>query len=185
MVSLYDLLLCVCLYWYLPDDIPGRPDSSLINMCMSSYGHWQAPWEFDPDDWFGFVYRIKDLDTNREYIGKKQFRSRLRKKVAGRKNRKVVHKPSKWEAYTGSSKALNESISSRGMDRFEFHIESLHETKGSLYYAEIRRQINEDVLRAKMPCGEYRYYNGLIGAVKFRPPEPTDRELAHSTWDQS
>lgn len=144
---------------------------------MFSYGHWQFPFEFDPDDWYGFVYRVVDKDTGKHYIGKKQFKSRLRKKIKGRKNRKVVFKESGWEKYTGSSKALNEAIEQRGMDRFSFYIESLHETKASLYYAEILMQINEDVLRAKLPNGEYKYYNGLIGAVKFRPPEPTEKEL--------
>lgn len=154
-------------------------------MGMHTYGHWQAPWEFDPDEWYGFVYRIRDRETGQEYIGKKQFRSRLRKKVAGRKNRKVVHKPSKWESYTSSSRLINETIEKAGADRYEYFIESLHETKGSLYFAEVLLQMREDVLRARMPSGDAKYLNGLIGAVKFRPPQPTERELAHSTWDQS
>lgn len=145
-------------------------------MSMHKHGHWTAPWEFDPEEWYGFVYRIVDLDNSREYIGKRQFRSRQRKKVAGRKNRKVVYKDSKWHGYTGSNKVLNEAIEQRGLERFEFRILSLHETKGSLYYAEIERQIKEDVLRATHPNGERKYYNGLIGAVKFRPPYPTEKE---------
>lgn len=157
---------------------------SLIITSMYSYGHWQSPWKILPDEWFGFVYRIIDRETGKQYLGKKQFHSRLRKKVKGRKNRKVVHKPSKWETYTGSSRMLNEAIEASGMERFEFHIVSLHETKGSLYYAEILLQFKENVLREKLDNGEPKYYNGLIGAVKFRPPEPTERELAHSTWDQ-
>lgn len=35
-------------------------------------GHWQFKYEFDPAEWYGFVYRITELDTGREYIGKKK-----------------------------------------------------------------------------------------------------------------
>ena len=143
---------------------------------MFKYGHWQFPFEFDPAEWYGFVYRIVDLDSNKEYIGKKQLKSRQRRKVKGRKNRKVVLKESNWEKYTGSSKALNAEIESRGKDRFAFYILSLHETKGSLYYQEVLTQITEDVLRATLPNGERKYWNGHIGAVKFVPPAVTEKE---------
>lgn len=149
---------------------------------MHTYGHWKSPWQFNPEEWYGFVYRIHDLEHNRYYIGKKQLLSRQRKKVSGRKNRKVVYKPTNWESYTGSSNSLNETIQSIGKDRFEFFIESLHETKGSLYYGEVLLQIKEDVLRAKMDNGEYKYYNGQISSVRFRPPEFTERELQYNTW---
>lgn len=161
---------------YVTVNVPGRQRRT-VNKCMAfSYGHWQSDFEFDPEEWFGFVYRIVDNETGKEYIGKKQFKSRIRKKVAGRKNRKVVFKDNGWEKYTGSSKSLNEAISA-APERFSYHIESLHETKASLYYAEVLLQIKEDVLRARLPNGEYKYHNGLIGAVKFRPPEPTEKEL--------
>jgi hypothetical protein len=108
--------------------------------------------------------------------------SRQRRKVSGRKNRKIVFKSTNWESYTGSSKTLNESIENIGKQRFEFFIESLHETKGSLYYGEVLLQVQEDVLRAKLDNGEYKYYNGLIAPVKFRPPAFTERELEHNVW---
>lgn len=146
-----------------------------------TYGHWQSPWEFDPDDWYGFVYRIINTQTQQQYVGKKQLRSRQRKKVAGRKNRRVVYRDSGWHSYTGSSRLLNEHIAAGSEHQFEYHICSLHETKASLYYAEVLTQIHEDVLRARLSNGEPKYYNGLIAAVKFRPPEPTDRERAHCT----
>lgn len=153
---------------------------------MINYGHWQSPWEFDPDDWYGFVYRIVNTQTQQQYVGKKQFRSRQRKKVAGRKNRRVVYKDSGWHSYTGSSRMLNEHITeSENHDQFQYYIISLHESKASLYYAEVLVQIHEDVLRATLPSGEPKYYNGLIGAVKFRPPQPTERELQHRTYDWS
>ena len=35
------------------------------------YGHWLCE-EFDPDEYFGFVYVIIDTTNDRRYIGKKQ-----------------------------------------------------------------------------------------------------------------
>jgi len=143
---------------------------------MGEYGHWQYPGDINVNDWFGFVYRIVELDTGREYIGKKQFHSHTRKKVAGRKNRKRVIKESDWKTYTGSSKSLNERMNEIGKDKYSFFIESLHETRGSLFYAEVEKQIKENVLREKLDDGTPKYYNRLIAGVKFTPPESTEIE---------
>ena len=64
-------------------------------------GHWNynkelLGEEFDPEQYFGFVYRITRKETGRSYIGKKQLFSVHRKRVAGRTNRKRVRKESKW-----------------------------------------------------------------------------------------
>ena len=141
------------------------------------YGHWDFPHEFDVNEWFGFVYRIIDKTTNQEYIGKKQFFRTTRRKVKGRKNRRVVKTPSKWENYTSSSSHVNQAIEDKGIENFEFIIESLHKTKASLSYAEVEKQVKENVLREKHRDGTPKYYNKQIGAVKYIPPEPTNEEL--------
>ncbi len=142
-------------------------------------GHWFYPKEIDIDEWFGFIYRIIELDTGMEYIGKKQFHSHLRKTVKGRKNKKSVIKESDWKTYTGSSVRLNEEISKKGKQNYIFLIESLHKSKGSLYYAEVERQIIENVLVQRLPNGERKYYNGHISAVKFIPPAEDISETTH------
>ncbi len=135
-------------------------------------GHWIFDKEFDPDDWFGFIYRIVDLTNGREYLGKKQFHKHMRKVIKGRKNRKRIKKESDWKKYTSSSTHLNNAIEDRGKDKFKFIIETLHKTKGSLYYAEVEKQIMENVLKAKLPDNVTpKYYNKQIGAVKFIPPD--------------
>lgn len=136
-------------------------------------GHWNCQTDFDPDTWFGFVYTITELDTGMKYLGKKNFHSYTRQAVRGRKNKKRVVKPSNWQKYTGSSKRLNEQIKLKGLANYLFRIDSLHETRGSLFYAEVERQIQQDVLR------DTNYYNGMISAVKFIPPYPTERETEH------
>ena len=137
-------------------------------------GHWITELdEFDPELWYGFVYRIINVVTKQEYIGKKQLKSRNRVKVAGRRNRKIVYRNTNWKKYTSSSKRINEEIEEHGIERFEFIIISLHETKGSLVYKEIHLQITENVMREKLPDGTRKYYNGNISAVKFLPPDET------------
>jgi len=126
------------------------------------YGHWQYSKEFNSDDWFGFVYRIVDLSNNMEYIGKKQFIKTRRKVVKNRKNRKVIKSDSDWRSYTGSSVVLNEQIQLKGKEKFSFHIMSLHKTKASLSYGEVEAQIHADVLRAKLPDGNKKYYNKMV-----------------------
>jgi hypothetical protein len=134
-------------------------------------GHWEFSKEFDPSDFFGFIYRITELNTGREYIGKKQFTKMQRKVVKGRKNRKIVHSESNWKTYTGSSVELNAQIILNGIDNYKFEIMSLHKSKGSLYYAEVEAHVFENVLRAKLPNGDRKYFNKQIAAVKFLPPD--------------
>jgi hypothetical protein len=141
-------------------------------------GHWIFPSQFDPSNWVGFVYRIIDTVTNKEYIGKKQFHSKRSKKIKGRKNKIWQTKESDWKKYTSSSATINELIEAHGKERFCFLIESLHKTKASLTYAEVEKMISEDVLRTKLPDGTRKYYNGVIPPIKFLPPHTTSDEEA-------
>lgn len=139
-------------------------------------GHWEFPHKFDIEDWYGFIYRVTELETGRMYIGKKTFWRTNRVKVKGRKNRKIVRKESDWKKYTGSSTHLNEAIKTNGIENYRFQIESLHRSKASWSYAEVRKHILEDVLRATLENGERKFYNGQISAVKFLPPIETPEE---------
>jgi hypothetical protein len=142
---------------------------------MTINGHWQAPFDIYPDDWFGFTYLITNTVNGKKYTGKKQFHYYVRKKVAGRTNRKRITIKSDWETYTGSSKTLNNDIQIFGKEFFRFEIISLHETKASLYYREIENIIKRDALRSN------QYYNKAMGSVKFVPPYPTPREYIYDT----
>lgn len=133
-------------------------------------GHWKFPHEFDPSDWFGFIYRITEIDTGREYLGKKQFTKLRRKTIKNRKNKKHIHSESDWKTYTGSSVELNDAIAAKGKDNYQFEIESLHKTRGSLHYAEVHAQITENVLRETLEDGSRKYFNKQIAGVKFLPP---------------
>ena len=126
-------------------------------------GHWNnLPDDFDPDEWFGFVYMITHKETDRKYIGKKQIHSYRRKKVKGRKNRKRVVSESKWREYTGSCDELNEEIEIQGKEKFTFEVLKLCKTKGELTFSEVEYQIKNDVLTALLENGNRAYYNSNI-----------------------
>lgn len=135
---------------------------------MHKYGHWHAPWEFDPEEWYGFIYRVTNKENGMQYIGRKFFFSRTRKKVKGRKNRKVIMKESDWRTYTTSSKRINAEILERGKEIFEFEIIELCKTRGDLTYREAETQWAEKVLEAQLPDGSRKYYNNAIGGVRFQ-----------------
>ena len=63
-------------------------------------GHWIYPDLIDINEWFGFIYRIVELDTGRQYIGKKQFWSKVTKPpLKGRKNKRRSRKESKMTTH--------------------------------------------------------------------------------------
>jgi hypothetical protein len=134
---------------------------------MDKYGHWEAPWEFDPSQFVGFVYRITHKPTGRIYVGKKFFWSSIRKIVKNRKNRKKIIKESDWKKYSSSSAWVNSEIKLYGKDKFEFEILSLHESKSTLAWEETRILVTHDALRTKLPDGSKKFYNGLVCGIKY------------------
>jgi hypothetical protein len=145
-------------------------------------GHWQYPKKFDVNEWVGFIYRIIDTETSREYIGKKLFFSKRSKRLKSRKNKVWTTKESDWKTYTSSSETINKLIKEHGKSRFVFIIESLHKSKAALTYAEVEKMIVEDALRTKLPNGERRYYNAIIPPIKFLPPHEESDEEASRLW---
>lgn len=136
------------------------------------YGHWSTEivGTFDPDEWFGFVYLIINLSTNQKYIGRKQIKSKIRRKVAGRKNRKITIKDSDWRTYISSSNEVQALISDLGTDNFKFIILCLCKTKGDLGYEETSEQFKRDVLKSRLENGEREYYNKNIMSRWFAGP---------------
>lgn len=130
-------------------------------------GHWFFPTTFDTTTAFGFVYRIINMQTGQSYIGKKNFWSRTRKSVKGKKRRQVIIKESDWKTYISSSTSVQEDIRIHSKAMFQFHILSVHKTKQELDFAETRTQWQLDVLNSKFPDGSKMFYNGRIEALRF------------------
>ena len=132
------------------------------------YGHWTYKEEFNPDEYFGFIYLITNKITGKKYIGKKQFHRHYTKKVVDRNNKQHLKKESNWKEYTSSCDDLNADIELIGKDNFTFEIIQLHLTKGDLSYAEMSEQFRCDVLRAINDQGERLYYNKAVGNTPMR-----------------
>lgn len=132
---------------------------------MHDYGHWSTEivGEFDPNEFFGFIYCITQISSGKKYIGRKQFAAK-RKRT---KSNPSKIKSSDWKFYTSSSDLLNDLIEEHGKDDFLFEITMLCTGKCMLTYEEERAQILADVLRARLPNGEKMYFNKTIGFRNF------------------
>jgi hypothetical protein len=135
---------------------------------------WLYSEEFDPQDYFGFVYKITNLTNSKFYIGKKYFyhtsNVKLGKKelaalpvTRGRKSTtKQVIKESDWRSYWGSSKELQQDVKELGNEMFECIILKLCRDKKELTYYELHYQCTNECLLS------YDSYNDNILGKFFR-----------------
>jgi len=141
-------------------------------MSEESVGHWQGFEPIEPDKYFGFVYLIRHDETGRFYVGKKQYHRHLTlKPLKGMKRKRKVSKESDWKTYKGSGKHLKEFMQGRDDSEFTFQIVNQYETKGGLYYGEVKQQVLYGCLERRMKDGELYSFNRQIAAVKFVPKE--------------
>jgi hypothetical protein len=135
---------------------------------------WLYSEEFNPQDYFGFVYKITNLTNSKFYIGKKYFyhtsNVKLGKKelaalpvTRGRKSTtKQVIKESDWRSYWGSSKELQQDVKELGAEMFECIILKLCKDKKELTYYELHYQCTNECLLS------YNSYNDNILGKFFR-----------------
>ena len=127
---------------------------------------YENPWlyqgkPFTTDDignLFGFVYRITNLQSGKQYIGRKYFWQK--RKPKGGKRR--VTSESDWKRYYGSSDDLKRDIREIGKDSFRREIISLHETLGKVNYEETKQLFLHNVLMESLDDGTQMYYNSNI-----------------------
>ena len=127
---------------------------------------YENPWlyqgkPFTTDDignLFGFVYRITNLQSGKQYIGRKYFWQK--RKPKGGKRR--VTSESDWKRYYGSSDDLKRDIREIGKDSFRREILSLHETLGKVNYEETKQLFLHNVLMEALDDGTPMYYNSNI-----------------------
>ena len=110
-----------------------------------------------PKDTFGFIYIVKNNDTNKSYIGKKVLyhnkKVKLGKKEVaeltgvGRKpTTKIVTKESDWETYYGSNKEVMQLIKEGKQSVFTRTIIKLAPNKKLLTYYETQALFTYKVL---------------------------------------
>jgi hypothetical protein len=145
---------------------------------VNDYGHWNIDLvgEFDPAEWFGFIYLIRDTETTRCYLGKKQFRFKRSRQVSGRKRKISVD--SDWKDYTSSCIPLQDDIIAFGKSRFQFIILQLCSGKAELSYLEEQYQYGSRVITARLADGTPKFYNRTIAHRHFSGVEKQSAESA-------
>jgi len=115
----------------------------------------------DVGDYYGFIYRITNLDNGHDYIGRKYFKSKRKlQPLKGRKNKRHKIVDTDWQTYYGSSNRLLADIELLGKDHFKREIILLCDTRGETNYREAEIQFKERVLLRE------DNYNGII-AIKL------------------
>ena len=108
----------------------------------------------DIGNYIGFVYMITNLQTNKRYIGKKNFYFSKTKQVKGKKKRTKVE--SDWKDYFGSNEELKQHVDELGKDLFKREILRFCQSKGEMSYFEAKYQFQYDVLESD------KFYNSWI-----------------------
>jgi hypothetical protein len=113
---------------------------------------------FDSTQYEGYIYMTTNLETNRSYIGKKNFfhknNVKLGKKelaalpiTRGRtKTTKLVVKSSDWKTYYGSANEIKEDLKKYPKDKFVRVILKLCKSKKELTYFECKYLFQYGVL---------------------------------------
>jgi hypothetical protein len=118
---------------------------------------WKYWDTINPEDNFGFVYKITNLTDGKFYIGKKVFWNNKKHKLTkkqlaeqsgpGRKpTHEIIRTESDWKTYWGSNKQLLADIKTLGEDHFECLILHVCKTKKQLTYYEMHYQCKFECL---------------------------------------
>ena len=133
---------------------------------MVEEGVYENPWLYegkpftsdDIGDFFGFVYRITNLQSGKQYIGRKYFQQK--RKPRGGKRR--VTSESDWKKYYGSSNELSADRKLLGNAAFKREILSLHTRLGDVNFEETKQLFLHNVLTETLDGKTPLYYNSNI-----------------------
>ena len=125
-------------------------------------------------EFYGFVYLITNLQTNKKYVGKKFFYSSRTKVLKGKKKKYKI--ASDWQTYYGSNAELQNDVKLLGEQMFLREILHLCKTKGECGYVEAKEQFNRAVLESndfynswimvRVRKSHIKDYNGSTARVK-------------------
>tara|TARA_B100000029_G_scaffold422897_1_gene429826 strand:- start:2108 stop:2566 length:459 start_codon:yes stop_codon:yes gene_type:complete len=140
-------------------------------MTMTESIDYENPWYYngtaftsdDIGDQFGYVYRITNRESGKQYIGRKYFYQKRKPRGGGRR----VTSESNWKTYYGSCPELKEDVRKLGRNSFQRTILSLHPTVGKTNYEETRQLFINNVLTESQD-GRPRYYNSNILGRYYR-----------------
>ena len=143
-------------------------------MAKTDQGNYENAWTYqgstfssdDINSFFGFVYRITNLQTGKQYIGRKYFVQK-RKPRSGKSKRRVTSE-SDWKKYYGSSPELKADVKQFGRENFKREILSLHESLGKVNYEETKQLFLNNVLQETLEDGSPKFYNSNILGRYYR-----------------
>ena len=143
-------------------------------MAETDQGSYENAWTYqgstfssdDINSFFGFVYRITNLQTGKQYIGRKYFVQK-RKPRSGKSKRRVTSE-SDWKKYYGSSPELKADVKQFGRENFKREILSLHESLGKVNYEETKKLFLNNVLQETLEDGSPKFYNSNILGRYYR-----------------
>ena len=122
------------------------------------------PPEEELENYVGFVYIIKNIKTQKSYIGqKKLWRIKKLKPLKGKKNKRHFTVLSDYKTYWGSNEYLNEDVLKFGEKYFERRIIKMCTSKAEMNYWETWHQFNADVLGVVHKPNAKLWYNNYIG----------------------
>ena len=132
----------------------------------TSESDYENPWYYkgtaftsdDIGDFFGFVYRITNIQSGKRYIGRKYFQQK--RKPRGGKRR--VTSESDWKRYYGSSAELSADRKLLGNAAFRREILSLHTRLGDVNFEETKQLFLHNVLTETLDGKTPLYYNSNI-----------------------
>ena len=127
---------------------------------------YENPWYYqgatftsdDIGDFFGFVYCITNIQSGKQYIGRKYFQQK--RKPRGGKRR--VTSESDWKKYYGSSDELSADRKLLGNAAFKREILSLHTRLGDVNFEETKQLFLHNVLTETLDGKTPLYYNSNI-----------------------
>ena len=113
---------------------------------------------FNTDDYYGYVYMTTNLESGRQYIGKKIFKHTTNKKLGKKElaalptqrgrtpSKKKVIKESDWKTYYGSADEVKQWAKSTSPDKLIRVILRLYHSSKELTYYETKYLFDYDVL---------------------------------------
>ena len=122
--------------------------------------------DFNTDEYYGYVYLTTNLETNRQYIGKKIFKHTQNKKLGKKElaalptqrgrvpSKKKIVKESDWKTYYGSADEVKQWVKTIPTDKLTRVVLRLCKTKISLSYYEVKYQMIYGVLENEEWCND-------------------------------
>ena len=132
---------------------------------------------FNTDDYYGYVYMTTNLETGRQYIGKKIFKHTTNKKLGKKElaalptqrgrvpSKKKVVKESDWKTYYGSADEVKQWVKTVPADKLTRVVLRLCKSSKELTYYETKYLFDNNVL-----SDDKRWVNNNI-LGKFYPKD--------------